>query len=223
MTKVLIIDDEVSIRNVLSTSLRDRGFEIREAASAADGISAAIDWHPALIILDLGLPDASGLDVLKKIREWSHIPIIVLTVDDDESTKVALLEAGSDDYITKPFGVPELMARIKVALRHAQSEKATPLFESGSLKVDLAKHEVFKDSKKVHLTATEYEILRLLVKNGGQVIPQEQLLSEIWGLLGKENPHYIRIYIGHLRKKIEDDPAQPKHIITEPGVGYRIR
>jgi two-component system KDP operon response regulator KdpE len=223
MTKILVIDDEASIRNVIATSLRDHGYEISEAASVAEGVKATVVHHPALIILDLGLPDGSGIDVLKKIREWSHVPILILSVVDDQSTKVSLLEAGADDYITKPFGVRELLARVKVALRHSQFGSSTALFESGELRIDLAMHEVFKAGEKVHLSATEYEILRLLVKNGGQVVSQEHLLSEIWGKVGSENPHYIRIYIGHLRKKIEDDPSQPKHIITEPGVGYRLR
>lgn len=223
MTKVLIVDDEISMRNVISLSLRNHGFEVLESGSVEEALDAAVKWHPQLIVLDLGLPDGNGLEVLKNIREWSQVPIIIITVDDDEKTKVALLEGGADDYVTKPFGIPELLARIGVALRHARSEKATPVFVSGNLKVDLMRHEVSVDEKRIHLTATEYEILRQLVRNGGQVIPQKQLLSEIWGILGTENPHYLRIYIGHLRKKIEDDPAMPKHIITEPGVGYRIR
>ncbi len=223
MTKILVVDDEASIRNIISLSLKNHGFEVHEAGSIAEALDASVKAHPQLIILDLGLPDGNGLGVLKRIREWSQVPIIILTVDDDEKTKVALLEGGADDYITKPFGIPELLARIGVALRHARSEKGTPIFESGKLKVDLMQHEVFVDGKRVHLTATEYEILRQLVRNGGQVIPQKQMLSEIWGPIGIENPHYLRIYIGHLRRKIEQDPAIPRHIITEPGVGYRIR
>jgi two-component system KDP operon response regulator KdpE len=223
VSKILIVDDEASIRNVISLSLKAKGYEIIEASTGDEGLAATIEFHPQLIILDLGLPGAGGLELLKKIRNWSQVPIIILTVSDDEATKVALLEAGADDFMTKPFSMPELVARIKVAFRHAQTEKATPLFESGNLKVDLSKHEVRLHDKEVHLTATEYEILRLLIKSGGQIIRQEELLSEIWGPLGIENPHYIRIYIGHLRKKIEEDPSQPKHIITESGVGYRIR
>lgn len=223
MLKILVIDDEISIRTFIKASLQNEGYEIIEAGSVAEGLKAAVDAHPNLVILDLGLPDGSGLDFVKRIREWSQVPIIVLTVDDNEATKVQLLDAGADDYITKPFGVSELIARLKVAFRHAQTERATPIFESGSLSVDLANHQVSVRGEKVHLTATEYAILRLLVKNGGQIISQENLLSEIWGPAGQENSHYIRIYIGHLRKKIEDDPSVPKHIITEPGVGYRIR
>lgn len=223
MTKILIVDDEISIRNIISVSLKNHGFEVYEAGSIAEALEVTVKFHPHLIILDLGLPDGNGIGVLKRVREWSQVPVIILTVDDDENTKVALLEGGADDYVTKPFGIPELLARIGVALRHARSEKATPVFESSKLKVDLMKHEVFVDNKRVHLTATEYEILRQLVRNGGQVIPQKQLLSEIWGPIGAENPHYLRIYIGHLRKKIEQDPTMPRHIITEPGVGYRIR
>lgn len=223
MTKILVVDDEASIRNVIVVSLKARGYDVFEAASVAEAVAGAVKFHPHLIILDLGLPDGKGLDVLTQIRTWSRVPILILTVDDDEATKVALLESGADDYITKPFGIPELVARIGVALRHARSEQATPVFESGNLKVDLSSREVFVSGRQVHLTATEYEILRQLVRNGGQVIPQKQLLTEIWGPLGVENPHYIRIYIGHLRKKIEEDPTMPRHIITEPGVGYRLR
>lgn len=223
MDKVLVVDDEASIRNFISLSLKAEGYEVAEAVSVSDGVRATIEAHPNLVILDLGLPDGSGLDFVKQVREWSRVPIIVLTVMDDEETKVRLLEAGADDYVTKPFGVAELIARVKVAFRHAQTEKATPLFDSGDLRVDLAKREVSVAGRLVHLTATEYEILRLLVKSGGQIVSQEQLLSDIWGKIGSENPHYIRIYIGHLRKKIEADPSMPKHILTEPGVGYRIR
>ena len=223
MVKVLIIDDEISIRKFIKLSLVAEGYEVLEADSVSEGLKRAAASHPNLIIVDLGLPDGSGTDFVKQIRTWSQVPIIVLTVDDNESTKVMLLESGADDYITKPFGVSELIARIKVAFRHAQTEKATPIFESGNLRVDLAQHEVKISGQQVHLTATEYCILRLLIKSSGQIVSQEFLLSEIWGTAGRDNSHYIRIYIGHLRKKIEDDPSRPKHIITEPGVGYRIR
>lgn len=223
MVKVLVIDDEISIRTFIKLSLVAEGYEVLEADSVSEGLKRAAASHPNLIIIDLGLPDGTGADFVKQIRVWSQVPIIVLTVDDNETTKVKLLESGADDYITKPFGVSELVARIKVAFRHAQTEKATPIFESGNLRVDLARHEVKISGRHVHLTATEYYILRLLIKSGGQIVSQEFLLSEIWGAAGRDNSHYIRIYIGHLRKKIEDDPSRPSHIMTEPGVGYRIR
>lgn len=222
MTKILILDDEPSIRNILRVNLRGAGYDVAEAKRSEEGLALAASYHPQVVILDLGLPDRNGIDVLREIRGWSQVPVIVLTVSDDEATKVALLEAGADDYVTKPFSVPELLARIKVALRHHQMEGATPIFESGSLRIDLAKREVSVENQVVHLTAKEFELLRLLVKNGGRVVPQEQLLAEIWGQHAKDQPHYLRIYIGQLRKKLEADPSSPKHVLTEPGVGYRI-
>lgn len=221
--KILIIDDESSIRRVLRMNLEPKGFELQEAGTAQEGIQKIAAFKPNLIILDLGLPDKNGLAVLQEIRGWSKVPIIILTVSDEEDSKVKLLEAGADDYITKPFSIPELVARINVAFRHQREDiEATPILELEDLKIDLTKREIFVKGQKVHLTMTELNLLRALSKGHGQVVAQEQILKEVWGPNALNNPHYLRIYIGQLRKKLELDPSNPKHILTEPGVGYRI-
>lgn len=223
MSRVLLVEDEESIRRVLRLNIEGKGYEVIEARTAAEGIQKVIDFKPNVVILDLGLPDRSGGEVLKAIREWSTVPIIVLTVNDDEKTKVDLLEAGADDYITKPFGPMELLARIHVALRHRGGEtEGAPIFESGHLKVNLQLRTVWREGKPIHLTVTELNVLRMLIRGGGQIVHQDQLLREVWGQNAIENPHYLRIYIAMLRKKLEVDPAVPQHIITEPGVGYRL-
>jgi two-component system KDP operon response regulator KdpE len=221
--RILIVDDEDSIRRVLRVNLESRGFTVEEAGSAGEAMAGIEAYRPQLIILDLGLPDRPGSEILREIRNWSNVPILVLTVLDDERSKVDLLEAGADDYITKPFSMPELIARVHVALRHKQEDiEATPVFNSGPLSVDLARHELHVNGTRVHLTATEFNVLRVLVRGRGQVVSQDQILNEVWGPHAKENPHYLRIYIGQLRKKMEDDPSSPKHILTDPGMGYRI-
>jgi two-component system KDP operon response regulator KdpE len=178
--------------------------------------------RPEVIILDLGLPDVDGLAVLKRLREWSQVPVIVLTVKDAETDKVALLDAGADDYVTKPFSVPELLARIRVALRRRLPQDAKPLFTSGPLEVDMASRTVRVLGESVRLTATEYEILCLLIRHAGKVVTQRQILKEIWGPHAVEQTQYLRVYIGQLRKKIETDPSRPRLILTEPAVGYRL-
>lgn len=221
--KILILDDEPSIRRTLRLNLEPKGFEVEEAQSAVEGLTKLAAFKPHLIILDLGLPDKNGETVLSEIREWSKIPILVLTVSDDEASKVKLLEAGADDYITKPFSIAELIARLHVALRRQGSEEElTPVFTFDDIKVDLNKREVVRQDERVHLTATEMNLLRVLVTAKGVVVSQEQILSHVWGNIGLENPHYLRIYIGQLRKKLEKDPSTPEHILTEPGVGYRM-
>ncbi len=220
--RILIVDDEPAIRDMLRMNLNNNGFETAEAESGQQGIEKTSEFHPHLIVLDLGLPDISGLEVLKKLRSWTTIPIIILTVTDDEKTKVTLLDAGADDYLTKPFGIPELLARVRVALRHHNAVEATPIFKSGDLEVDLNKHSVRVANEIIKLTSTEYELLSQLVRNHGKVIPQTQLLIDVWGANASDQVHYLRIYIGQLRKKIELNPSSPQHIITEPGVGYRI-
>lgn len=220
--KILIIDDEASIRSILRLNLKAKGFDVDEATNAKSGLEKVSSYHPHLIILDLELPDHHGFQVLKNIRSWSTVPIVVLTVSDAETTKVELLEAGADDYITKPFSMPELFARVKVALRHHQTEEASPVFESGDLRVDLVKRQVSFQNQDVKLTVTEYEFLRILIKHAGRVVPQDHLLTEIWGKTAKGNNHYLRIYAAQIRKKIERDPSKPEHLLTEPGVGYRI-
>ncbi len=223
LTKILVIDDEESIRRTLQINLASKGFAVAESATAAEGMEKLKVFHPDLIILDLGLPDRNGIGVLEDVRSWSKVPIVILTVSDDEETKIKLLEAGADDYITKPFSMAELFARINVALRHREKDaEASPVFISDELYVDLNNREITVGKNKIHLTSTEFNLLKALIKGRGQVVGQEQLLNEIWGKTGAENPHYLRIYIGQLRKKLECEPSAPKHIITEPGVGYRI-
>lgn len=220
--RILIVDDEPTIRSVLRMSLEGEHYTISERATAQSGIEGAEVFHPHLIILDLGLPDMSGLEALKKIRKWTLVPIIILTVSDDEKTKVALLDGGANDYLTKPFGTQELLARVRVALRNHNSVEATPVFESEGLLVDVNQRLVKKDGKVIKLTVTEFELLSVLIRNSGKVVPQAQLLKEIWGKTASDQTHYLRVYIGQLRKKIEKDLSTPKHILTEPGVGYRI-
>lgn len=221
-TRVLIIDDEKAIREVLSLHLKNEGYEIESAQNGHQGFEKVKNFHPHLIILDLGLPDQNGLEILKDIRTWSKVPVIVLTVNDDEKVKVKLLDSGADDYLTKPFSPAELMARVRVALRHYEHVEATPLFASADLKIDLNLRKVEVDQTEVKLTKTEFELLQRLVREAGKVVPQNKLLKEIWGSLAQEESHYLRIYIKQLRKKIEKNPSEPIHILTEPGVGYRL-
>jgi two-component system KDP operon response regulator KdpE len=221
-TRILVIDDEKAIRDLLRLNLEQNGFQIGDADCGKAGIELAISFHPHLIILDLGLPDFGGLEVLKKLREWTTIPVIILTVADDESSKVRLLDEGADDYLTKPFGTPELLARVRVGLRNRRAVEATPLFISGTLRVDLNLATVTRDEFAVKLTTTEFELLKVLVRENGKVVAQQQLLKEVWGIHSMDQAHYLRIYIAQLRKKIEVNPSSPKHILTEPGVGYRI-
>lgn len=220
--RVLIIDDELAIRNVLNMNLRAQGYEIKEALTGAEGLLKAAEFHPHLIILDLGLPDMNGYEVLKELRQWTSVPIIILTVSDDEATKVRLLDAGADDYLTKPFGPAELLARVRVGLRTHGLVEATPLFESTDLTVDLNKKAVLVDGLSVKLTATEYELLACLVRDHGKVVSQVKILKHIWGKNAADQGHYLRIYINQLRKKIEKNPSNPQHILTEPGIGYRL-
>jgi len=221
--KILIVDDETAIRKFLRLSLENEGCEVVEAETAKDGIRELIGKRPDAIILDLGLPDLDGIDVIRKIREWSSIPIVVLTVKDDEENKVKALDAGADDYLTKPFGIPELMARLRAALRHTQhGSEQVSTFKSGSLEVDLVGRIVKVLGNEVHLTSTEYDILALLIKHVGKVMTHRQILREIWGPNAVEHTQYLRVYVGHLRKKIEPHPNSKQIITTEQGVGYRL-
>lgn len=221
-TRILIIDDEKAIRDILKLNLKSENYSVEEAINGLDGLEKVKSYHPHLIILDLGLPDRSGMDILRELRTWTKIPVIVLTVFDDEATKVKLLDIGADDYLTKPFGPSELNARIRVALRHFGQIEATPLFESGDLKVDLNLRHVSMSGVEIKLTKTEFELLQRLVRDTGKVVPQLKLMKEIWGSQSQEETHYLRIYIKQLRKKIEKNPSEPVHILTEPGVGYRL-
>lgn len=220
--RILIVDDEPSIRNTLKASLSAHNYEIAEAASGKNGLEVISSFHPNLIILDLGLPDMPGIQVLKSLRSWTNVPVIILTVKDDEESKVQLLDEGADDYLTKPFGMQELLARVRAGFRKRDLVEATPVFSSGDLFVDLSQHLITVSEKSVKLTTTEYQLLSHLIRSRGQVVSQSELLQEIWGPNSQEQGHYLRIYVGQLRKKIETDPSAPKHILTEPGVGYRI-
>ena len=220
---ILIIDDEIQIRRFLKMSLAAYGYSVREAENGEEGFRAVFDYNPDLIILDLELPDTNGLDLLKKIRISSSIPVIVLTVCDDERDKITLLDSGADDYLTKPFSVGELNARIKVALRHSINfANEENIFIKDNLSIDFSKRIVMKNNIEITLTPTEYSILSILVKNSGKVVTQTHLLKEIWGPNLIEETQYLRIYIMQLRRKVENDSSNPEFIITEPGVGYRF-
>ncbi len=222
LVRILIVDDESSIRETLRLNLTQENFSVDEAKNGTQALQKVSEFHPHVIILDLGLPDMNGQDVLKSLRSWTQTPVIILTVTDDEDTKVRLLDAGADDFLSKPFSTPELLARIRVTLRHFGNLEATPIFISGSLKVDLQTKRVEVGEVEVKLTKTEFELLQRLVRSAGKVVPQHKLLKEIWGSLAQEESHYLRIYIKQLRKKLEPNAAIPVHILTEPGVGYRI-
>jgi two-component system KDP operon response regulator KdpE len=221
---ILVIDDEPQMRRFLRVSLQNAGYQVLEAENGAEGLSEAASRHPNLVLLDLGLPDQDGLSVTTRLREWSKSPIIVISARGLEEDKVTALDQGADDYLTKPFGVGELLARIRVALRHVATEGiGTPEFVLGDLKVDFSRRQVFVKSTEVHLTPIEYKLLALLVKNAGRVITHRQLLREVWGPNSVEHTHYLRVYMGQLRHKIEENPSRPLYIVTEPGIGYRIR
>lgn len=219
---ILVIDDELSIRRFLHTVLSGE-FSLHEAENGHAGLAAAATVRPDVILLDLGLPDLDGIEVIRRIREWSQVPIIVLSVREREDDKVAALDAGADDYLTKPFGVGELLARIRAALRRAVKGVAEPVFISGDLTVDLGRRVVSIRDDEIPLTPTEYDLLRLLVTHAGKVLTHSQILKQIWGIAYLEQPHVLRVNISNLRRKIEADPSRPRHITTEPGVGYRLK
>lgn len=222
--KILIVDDESSILKFVKHSLETNGFTVVEAATGTLALQRIIETRPDLVILDYGLPDMSGLDVLLKIREWSKIPVLFLTVRDGEDDKVAALDAGADDYLTKPFGVPELMARIRVALRHSQPAEDLPIYKDGVFEIDRAGHIVKIDGKEIKLTATEYNLLSVLVAHAGKVVPQRTILKDVWGPNSVEHSHYLRVYFGQIRKKFEAASAGAGAFIeTESGVGYRLK
>ncbi|TDA70600.1 MAG: response regulator [Clostridia bacterium] len=220
--RVLIIDDETPIRRLLKVALEAHGYEVAGAASGRQGLQQAALLHPDLVILDLGLPDLDGLEVVKRLREWSRVPIIILSIREQEDDKIKALDAGADDYVTKPFSMGELLARMRAALRHAAQNSDEPVLTFGGLTIDLARRLVTVEGREVKLTPTEYELLKNLALNAGRVMTHRQLLRTIWGPEYQEETHYLRVYIGQLRRKIETDPTRPRYIITEPGVGYRL-
>jgi two-component system KDP operon response regulator KdpE len=221
--RVLIVDDERAIRRFLRASLSAHGYAVFEASTGQEALSAMLGDRPDLIILDLGLPDLDGLEVTRQLREWTQTPIIVLSVREEEATKVAALDVGADDYLTKPFGMAELMARIRVALRHADQPAGEPVFEVGDLRVDRARRQVLVAGNAIVLTPTEYDLLRVLVQNAGKVLTHRQLLRQVWGLGYELETHLLQVNVSNLRRKIEPDPSRPSYILTEVGVGYRLR
>ncbi len=223
--QVVIIEDEPQIRRFLRASLTSNGFRLIEAETGQDGLREVATRQPDLVILDLGLPDVDGVEVLRRIREWSGVPTIILSARGQEHDKIAALDAGADDYVSKPFAMGELLARIRVALRHAArvgSEGDESVYVVGDLRVDLARHQVAVGGKDVHLTPIEFRLLATLAKHAGKVLTQKQLLTEVWGPSQVDQAHYLRVYAAQLRRKLEADPAQPRYLLTEPGVGYRL-
>jgi two-component system KDP operon response regulator KdpE len=218
----LIIDDEVQIRRLLRVVLESENYHVLEAETGQQGLMEIAGRRPDVILLDLGLPDLQGLEVLKRLREWSEAAVIVLTVRDDVQEKVAALDAGADDYVTKPFSTPELLARLRAAQRKTRPEQEISVFKNGDLVVDLTARVVMRGGREIKLTATEYALLRLFVKHPGRVLTHRYILREIWGPKSEEHRQYLRVYVTHLRQKIEPDPARPSLISTQPGIGYRF-
>jgi two-component system, OmpR family, KDP operon response regulator KdpE len=223
---VLLIEDEPQMRRFLRTALESNDYRLVEAGTAREGLAHAAARNPDVILLDLGLPDRDGLEVARELREWSGTPIIVISARGQEADKVKALDLGADDYLTKPFGVEELLARIRVSLRHAARPPGAvpePIFETGELRVDLPNRRVWRAGKEVHLTPTEYKLLVTLVRHAGKVLTHRMLLKEVWGPNYVNQAHYVRVYLAQLRQKIEADPARPRLLLTEPGVGYRLK
>lgn len=222
LPRILIVDDERPIRRFLSTLLSEQ-YTVSEASSGEEAIHAAASEHPDIIILDLGLPDIDGVEVTRRLREWAAIPIIIISVREQENEKIAALDAGADDYLTKPFGAGELMARLRVALRRNSQEPNEPIFRTGGLTLDLTHRTVTLDGQVVTLTPNEYDLLRTLAKHAGKVLTHHQLLRAVWGTGYESETHILQVNISNLRRKIEADPARPAYIVTEPGVGYRLK
>jgi two-component system KDP operon response regulator KdpE len=222
---VLVIEDELPLRRFLRVMLETQDYRVLEAANAAKGLEMVATERPDLLILDLGLPDSHGVEVIKSVRQWSNMPIIVVSARGKEYEKTSALDEGADDYLTKPFGVGELLARMRVAIRHltrSNQPASEPIFVVGGLRVDLSRREVFVDDKTVHLTPHEFRLLSLLIKHAGRVVTHRQLLQEIWGPDLEQQTHYLRVYVNQLRQKLERDPSRPRYLITETGVGYRL-
>ena len=221
--KVLVVDDEPEIRRFLRVSLKSHHYEVLEADTGEKAKRVIIDQKPALVILDLGLPDTDGIEITRQVREWSQIPIIILSVRDREVDKIEALDSGADDYLTKPFGMGELMARIRVVMRRKSNPSEDPIYKIGDLTVDLSRHQVTLNDKEIQLTPTEFDILKVLVQNAGKVITHRQLIHLVWGTSYEDESRLLRVNISNLRHKIEPDPIRPFYILTELGVGYRLR
>ena len=227
--RVLVIDDEPEIRRAVRAGLAGQRFAVESASTGAEGLDMAVRWHPDVIILDLSLPDLDGLDVTRQLRTWSSVPIIVLSVRGGDADKITALELGADDYLTKPFSMGELVARVRVALRHAAQSAGgagtgtAARFQTGALDVDFERRVVTVGGSEVHLTPTEYEVLKFLAQNASKVITHRTLLRAVWGPAYEDEAHYLRVFVGQLRRKIEPDPSRPIYLLTEPGIGYRLR
>ncbi len=222
---ILVIDDEPQIIRALRTILQARRFQVITAQNGETGLALAAVQHPDVIILDLGLPDIDGVEVCRRLREWTQTPIIVLSVRDSERDKVLALNQGADDYLTKPFGIDELIARLRVALRHSAQvgdKTVAPVIKAGMLQIDLAQHQVIQNGSEIHLTAIEFKLLAYLARNAGRVLSHQAILAHVWGLENSERVEYLRVYIRQLRLKLEADPEHPRHIVNEPGIGYRF-
>jgi two-component system KDP operon response regulator KdpE len=224
VTTVLVVDDEPQIRRALAITLRARGYEVELAADGRQALALAADTRPDVVLLDLGLPDLDGVAVIEGLRGWSQIPVIVLSARHDSDDKVLALDAGADDYVTKPFGMAELLARLRAAVRRGPGDDADidPIVETDAFTVDLVRKKVIRDGAEVRLTPTEWAMLDVLVRAGGRLVPQRQLLQEVWGPAYRTETHYLRVYAAQLRRKLERDPSRPTHILTEPGMGYRF-
>ena len=223
--RILVVDDEPQIRRLLRAALPGEGYRLLEAGTGREALAMAASQRPDLIILDLGLPDMDGSEVIRRVREWTSVPIVVLSARGKDRDKVAALDAGADDYVTKPFGMGELKARMRVALRHAAQRPGVPAEETvtiGDLAVDFVRREVRLADRRIHLTPLEYRLLSVLVRNAGRVITHRQLLAEVWGPAFEDQAHYVRIYMKRLRDKLEPVPARPRYLLSEPGVGYRM-
>jgi two-component system KDP operon response regulator KdpE len=220
--RIIVVDDEKQIRRMLKAALEGYGYDIAEAGSGREGLSQTSIFHPDVVILDLGLPDMDGIEVIEHLREWTQVPIIVLSVREHEDDKIKALDAGADDYVTKPFSMGELLARLRAALRRINRSEDEPVLAFGELSIDLAHRSVTIKGEEVKLTPTEYEVLKYLAQKAGRVVTHRQLLLAVWGSNYQEQSQYLRVYIGQLRRKIEADSSQPAYIVTEPGVGYRL-
>lgn len=222
MTRVLVVEDDATLLRALAINLRARHFDVEVAADGTTALRRAAAAPPDLVILDLGLPDIDGVEVVAGLRGWTEVPIIVLSARDTQPAKVEALDAGADDFVTKPFGMDELLARIRAALRRAAPASSAPVVETEAFTVDLAAHRVLRDGVAVRLTPTEWHVLEVLVRNAGKLVPQQQLLREVWGPMYSGQTHYLRVYLAQLRRKLEREPAHPRHLVTEPGIGYRF-
>ncbi|UJD93933.1 two-component system response regulator KdpE [Lelliottia amnigena] len=223
MINVLIVEDEHAISRFLRAALEGDGLRVFDAGTLQRGLIEAATRKPDLVILDLGLPDGDGIDFIREVRQWSQMPIIVLSARAEETDKIAALDAGADDYLSKPFGIGELQARLRVALRrHSATTPAEPVFSFSDIQVDLAARRILRGAQEIHLTPIEFRLLAILLNNHGKVLTQRQLLNQVWGPNAVEHSHYLRIYMGHLRQKLEVDPARPRHLLTETGIGYRF-